>query len=222
MAVCYTRRMRRAGDHSWRARAFAWAMVHGTGPYERWMAERKRSLLGDLSGEVVEIGPGSGVNLSYLPRGVRWTGIEPNPHFHPYIRKEAARLDRPVRLRAGLAEDLGIEDGSVDAVVGTLVLCSVDRVEAVLGEILRVLKPGGRFCFLEHVAAPQGSWLRRLQRGVCPVWSSLLDGCRPDADTPVRIARAGFSQLKWEEFQAPLPVVSPHICGFAEKGRECA
>ena len=187
--------MRRAGEHSWRARAFAWAMARGTGPYERWMAERKRSLLGGLSGEVVEIGPGSGVNLSYLPRDVRWTGIEPNPHFHSYIRKEAARMDRPVRLKAGLAEDLGMEDASVDAVVGTLVLCSVDRVEAVLEEILRVLKPGGRFCFLEHVAAPQGSWLRRLQRGVCPVWSSLLDGCRPDADTPERIARAGFSQL---------------------------
>lgn len=197
-------------------------MAHGTGPYERWMAERKRNLLGELSGEVLEIGPGSGVNLCYLPREVRWTGIEPNPHFHPYIRKEAVRLDRPVRLKAGLAEDLGIEDASVDAVVGTLVLCSVDRVDAVLGEILRVLKPGGRFCFLEHVAAPQGSWPRRLQRGLRPVWGSLLDGCRPDADTPVRISRAGFSQLKWEEFQAPLPVVSPHICGFAEKGREPA
>ena len=129
--------MRRAGEHSWRARAFAWGMVHGTGPYERWMAERKQSLLGDLSGEVVEIGPGSGVNLSYLPREVRWTGIEPNPCFHPYIRNEAARLDRPVRLQVGMAEDLGLEDASVDAVVGTLVLCSVDRVEAALEEILR-------------------------------------------------------------------------------------
>ena len=214
--------MRRAGEHSWRARAFAWGMAHGTGPYERWMAERKQSLLGDLSGDVVEIGPGCGVNLAYLPREVRWTGIEPNPCFHPYIRNEAARLDRPVRLQVGMAEDLGLEDASVDAVVGTLVLCSVDRVEAALEEILRVLKPGGRYCFLEHVAAPQGSWLRWIQRGVRPVWSSLLDGCRPDADTRVQIARAGFSQLNWEEFQAPLPVVSPHICGFAEKGGEPA
>lgn len=214
--------MRRAGEHSWQARAFAWAIAHGTDPYERWMAGRKRGLLGDLSGEVVEIGPGSGVNLSYLPREVRWTGIEPNPCFHPYILKEAARLDRPVRVRIGVAEDLELEDASVDAVVGTLVLCSVDRVEAVLEEILRVLKPGGRYCFLEHVAAPPGSWLRRLQRAVRPVWSTVLDGCRPDADTRVQIARAGFSQLKWEEFQAPLPVVSPHICGFAEKGREVA
>ena len=211
--------MRRVGEHSWRARAFAWGMAHGTGPYERWMAERKRSLLGNLSGEVVEIGPGSGNNLSYLPREVRWTGIEPNPFFHPYIRKEAARLDRPVRLRVGLAEHLELEDASVDAVVGTLVLCSVDRVEAVLEEILRVLKPGGRYCFLEHVAAPEGSRLRWFQGAVRPVWSSLLDGCRPDADTRVRIARAGFAQLNWEDFQGPLPVVSPHICGFAEKGQ---
>ena len=197
-------------------------MVRGTGPYERWMAERKQSLLGGLSGEVAEIGPGGGVNLSYLPRTVRWTGIEPNPCFHPHIRKEAARLGRPVHVRIGVAEALELEDASVDAVVGTLVLCSVDRVEAVLEEILRVLKPGGRYCFLEHVAAPQDSWLRWLQRAVRPVWSTVLDGCRPDADTGMQIARAGFSQLKWEEFQAPLPVVSPHICGFAEKGQGAA
>ena len=192
-------------------------MAHATGPYDRWMAERKRSLFGGLSGEVVEIGPGSGVNLAYLPREVRWTGVEPNPFFHPYLQNEADRLERPVQLKIGLAEDLGLKDGSVDAVIGTLVLCSVDRVEAVLEEVLRVLKPGGRFYFLEHVAAPKGSWLGWLQGAVRPVWCRVLDGCRPDRDTLSRIARAGFAQLQWEAFQAPLPVVSPHICGFAEK-----
>lgn len=210
--------MRGAGEHSWRRRVFAWGMVHGTGPYENWLAERKRSLLGDLVGEVVEIGPGRGVNLSYMPREARWIGIEPNPFFHPYIQKEAARLDRSIQLKVRIAEDLGLPDASVDAVVGTLVLCSVVQVRTVLKEILRVLKPGGRYYFLEHVAAPHGSWLRCLQRAVRPVWSRVLDGCRPDADTQVRIARAGFSQIKWETFQVPLPVVSPHICGFAEKG----
>ena len=154
-------------------------MAHATGPYDRWMAERKRSLFGGLSGEVVEIGPGSGVNLAYLPREVRWTGVEPNPFFHPYLQEEADRLERPVQLKIGLAEDLGLKDGSVDAVIGTLVLCSVDRVEAVLEEVLRVLKPGGRFYFLEHVAAPEGSWLGWLQVAVRPVWCRVLDGCRP-------------------------------------------
>ena len=195
-------------------------MAHGAGPYDRWMAERKRSLFGGLSGEVVEIGPGSGVNLAYLPREVRWTGVEPNPFFHPYLQKEADRLDRPVQLKIGLAEDLGLKDGSVDAVVGTLVLCSVDRVEAVLEEVLRVLKPGGRFYFLEHVAAPEGSWLGWLQRAVRPVWCRVLDGCHPDRDTLARISQAGFSPMQWEAFQAPLPVVSPHICGFGEKPQD--
>ena len=195
-------------------------MAHGAGPYDRWMAERKRSLFGGLSGKVVEIGPGSGVNLAYLPREVRWTGVEPNPFFHPYLQKEADRLDRPVQLKIGLAEDLGLKDASVDAVVGTLVLCSVDRVEVVLEEVLRVLKPGGRFYFLEHVAAPEGSWLGWLQGAVRPVWCRVLDGCRPDRDTLSRIAQAGFAQLQWEAFQAPLPVVSPHICGFAEKDQD--
>ena len=192
-------------------------MAHGMQPYERWMSERKQGLFGNLSGEVLEIGPGSGVNLTYLPQEVRWTGIEPNPFFHPYIQKEATRLARPVRLRAGLAENLGSRDGSLDAVVGTLVLCSVDEVRPVLNEILRVLKPGGRYYFLEHVAGPKGSYLRHLQRILRPVWCRVLDGCQPDRETLRLIAEAGFSQLQYEEFRAPLPVVSPHICGFAEK-----
>ena len=136
-------------------------MAHATGPYDRWMAERKRSLFGGLSGEVVEIGPGSGVNLAYLPREVRWIGVEPNPFFHPYLQKEADRLERPVQLKIGLAEDLGLKDGSVDAVIGTLVLCSVDRVEAVLEEVLRVLKPGRTFLLSGARGGAEGqlAWL---------------------------------------------------------------
>lgn len=209
--------MRQAGRDGWRARAFAWGMARGMGPYERWMSERKRKLLSGLSGEVLEIGPGSGVNLAYLTKEVRWTGIEPNPFFHPHIQKEATRLARPVRLRMGLAEDLGLRDESVDAVVGTLVLCSVDEVKPVLKEILRVLKPGGRYYFLEHVAAPNGSCLCRLQQILQPVWQRILDGCRPDRETLPLIAGSGFCQVQCEGFRAPLPVVSPHICGFAEK-----
>ena len=75
--------MRRAGEHSWQARAFAWAMVRGTGPYERWMANRKQSLLGGLSGEVAEIGPGGGVNLSYLPADRPLDGYRAQSLFPP-------------------------------------------------------------------------------------------------------------------------------------------
>ena len=145
--------------------------------------------------------------------------LSPIPFSTPTFKRRQIGWSGPVQLKIGLAEDLGLKDGSVDAVVGTLVLCSVDRVEVVLEEVLRVLKPGGRFYFLEHVAAPEGSWLGWLQRAVRPVWCRVLDGCRPDRDTLSWIAQAGFAQLQWEAFQAPLPVVSPHICGFAEKHR---
>ena len=112
---------------------------------------------------------------------------------------------------------MSLTDSSVDAVIGTLVLCSVSELQLVLLEIIRVLKPGGRFYFIEHVAAPTGSWLSLLQGGVRPAWQYLFDGCQSNAKTLEEIKAAGFSKVIYEEFQAPLPVVSPHISGFAEK-----
>jgi len=108
-------------------------------------------------------------------------------------------------------------DASVDAVVSTLVLCSVDGHRDALAEILRVLRPGGRFVFIEHVGAPEGTWLRRLQRWIRPLWKPVADGCRPDRDTGDRILEAGFERVEMDRFRLPLPVVSPHVAGTAWK-----
>jgi len=113
---------------------------------------------------VLEIGPGAGPNLAYFSPHIRWVGIEPNPFMHPYLRRQAERLNRTVEIRDASAERVPLQDNSVDAVVSTLVLCSVKDVSGALQEILRVLRPGGRFVFIEHVAAPPGTWLRRLPR----------------------------------------------------------
>ncbi len=132
-----------------RARLFAFLLQKINVRYERWIAGRKRELFGGLRGTILEIGPGAGVNLAYYAPGVRWIGIEPNPHMQAYLRKEAERHGLPVDLRSGTAEHLGVPNASVDAVVSTLVLCSVTSVAAVLQEILRVLKPGGQFMALD-------------------------------------------------------------------------
>lgn len=181
------------------------------------MERHKRELLGGLEGTVLELGPGTGANLAYYGSRVRLIGVEPNPHMHPYLRREAAQRGRPIEIRHGRAERLDLADASVDAVVATLVLCSVDDPEAALAEVRRVLKPGGRFVFLEHVAAPPGTWRRRLQRAVQPVWTFLGEGCRPDRETWLAIGRAGFREVTAEHFELPVPIVWPHIAGWALK-----
>lgn len=198
-------------------RLFAWALDKGGAAHERFIAERKRGLLGKLNGEVLEIGPGTGANLEYYPSTARLTGIEPNPHMHKYLRREAGRLGREIEIRDGVAERLDVADASVDAVVSTLVLCSVKDQQATLAEVLRVLRPGGRFVFVEHVAAPRGTWRRAVQRAVRPLWGVLGDGCRPDRETWRAIELAGFAHVVCDHFRLPVPVVGPHVAGWAVK-----
>ncbi|WP_243093595.1 class I SAM-dependent methyltransferase [Thermus thalpophilus] len=177
----------------------------------------RRRLLGDLAGTVLEIGPGTGVNLAYLPDGVYWIGLEPNPHLHPWL--ETALRQRGVlgEVLLGQAEEIPLPQESVDAVVATLVLCSVEDPRRALAEILRVLKPGGRFVFLEHVAAPRGSGLRWAQDLLCPLWAFLGDGCHPNRETLALIREAGFARVEAASFALPLSLVAPHVAGVAWK-----
>lgn len=195
-------------------RLFAHGLALGDDAQHRIYSERKRRLFADLSGTVVEIGPGTGINLPYYPPDIRWIGIEPNPHMHPFIREKAAASRIDVEICTATAADTGLPEASADAVVSTLVLCSVPALEAALTEIKRILRPDGRFYFIEHVAA-QGGWLRTLQNGITPFWRPLADGCHPNRETGSAIERAGFHALQMERFRAEVRVVSPHIIGVA-------
>jgi ubiquinone/menaquinone biosynthesis C-methylase UbiE len=203
----------------WYQRLFAWLMAHGNAKYEADMAERKQAMFADLHGSVLEIGPGTGPNLTPYPRDIHWIGIEPNPYMHSYLRKEADRLGfQNIDLRTGTAEHLEVKDSSMDAVVSTLVLCSVENLPAVLQEVKRVLKPEGKFFFLEHVAAPQGTRLRKIQNWIEPLWKVLGDGCHPNRETWIALENAGFERVDYEQFRADLPaIVSPQIIGVAIK-----
>ncbi len=202
-----------------RQRLFAWALAHFSGIYEEKLAGAKRDLLSDISGTIIEIGPGTGTNLSYFSRNIRWIGIEPNPFMDQYLLKRAEALGLQLEIRRGSAEDLPVPDSSADAVVSTLVLCSVTDLAKALSEILRVLKPGGRLVFVEHVAAPRGTWLRRFQSWVKPAWKKLGDGCHPDRETWVALERAGFAKLDYSHFRVSIPLVSPQIAGIAVKSK---
>jgi ubiquinone/menaquinone biosynthesis C-methylase UbiE len=157
-----------------------------------------------------------GANLPYFPVGVRWVGVEPNPCMHRYLREAAARLGLNLEIRLGDAEEIPAKDSSVDAVVATLVLCTVRDPAAALREIRRVLRPGGRFLFIEHVAAAEGSRLRRLQHWASPFFK-LFAGCHPDRETWDTLQRAGFRNLRIEHFQIPAVLSKPHIMGVGIK-----
>lgn len=198
-------------------RFLAWLMAREGGKYAAFVEGRKKDLVQDVRGTVVEIGPGTGPNLRFLQPDVRLVGIEPNPYMHPYFLEQARKDGRKAHLIQGLAESLPLPDASVDAILSTLVLCSVSVVDRVLQEVLRVLKPGGRFLFIEHVAAREGSRLHRIQRWVRPMWRWVGGGCEPDRATAEHLLRAGFRRVEYSRFAVPLPIVSPHIAGVAEK-----
>jgi len=196
-------------------RWFAWAMSRVGQRYDDLLADRKASLLRRVHGTVVEIGPGTGTNFRYYPRGIRWIGVEPNRHMHPYLRRTAASAGLEIDVRSNRVEALDLDDESADAVIATAVLCSVDDQLNALQQIRRILKPGGHFIFLEHVAAERGTVLRGIQQTIQPLWSCLADGCHPARDTQNTIAQAGFEPVSFERFRLPLGPIAPHIAGIA-------
>jgi len=199
-------------------RLFASLMAHADGAQERLYGDLKRDLFAPLAGTVLEIGPGSGLNLQYLPRAVTtWVGVEPNPHFESYIKQQPASEHLSVTTYEAVAEALPLADRSVDAVISTLVLCSVDSIRQSLAEIQRVLRPGGRLVFIEHVAAEEERWLHTAQRAVQPVWCYCGDGCHLQRRTYEHIAEAGFTEvaLTHRAIGPRFSLVQPHITGWA-------
>jgi SAM-dependent methyltransferase len=180
------------------------------------LGERKRALFADLPSTVVELGSGTGASLRYLPRGSRLIAIEPNVHMHPALRRHAERRGVDLEIRQESAERTSLPDASVDAVICTLVLCTVPDPAAAVAEVRRILRPGGRFVFLEHVHAEPGA-LRRLQRIVARPWRYTFEGCELDRDTAALLATAGFDDLRIDHFRlgGVFVPIWPQICGTA-------
>lgn len=161
---------------------------------------RQRNLAG-LAGTVVEVGAGDGENFPHYPEGVeRVVAVEPEP----YLRERAAvRADERIELRSGTASRLPLGDGEADAVVFSLVLCTIDQAEA-LAEARRVLRPGGEVRFFEHVQSPRAGRMRRVQAALdATVWPRLFGGCHVGRDTAGAIEAAGFGIAELERFRFP-------------------
>jgi SAM-dependent methyltransferase len=147
------------------------------------MARLRRELLADARGTVLEIGAGTGLNLPHYPDGLDELVLaEPGARIGGHIDLDRGPAGVPVRLEQAPAEYLPFEDGSFDTVVSTLVLCTVADPQRSVAEIARVLRPGGRLLFLEHVRAERG-WRLAMQRRSVRPWAGFADGCQCDRAT---------------------------------------
>jgi ubiquinone/menaquinone biosynthesis C-methylase UbiE len=186
------------------------------------MAAHRRQLLQGLTGPVIEIGAGNGLNFAHYPAGVtRVLAIEPDPHLREIARRSAARAPVPVEVRDGVAEELPADDAAFHAAVAALVLCSVADQHNALREIRRVLRPAGELRFLEHVRASTPA-LRRVQRLLdATIWPALAGGCHTGRDTAATIEEAGFAVDHLDPFRFPdtrltMPA-TPHVRGTATR-----
>jgi ubiquinone/menaquinone biosynthesis C-methylase UbiE len=197
---------------------FARLYARSAGSRARHDANRQ-TLLAGLTGHVLEVGCGTGVNFPLYPASVTEViAVEPEPYMRAGAEAASARAPVPVRVIDGRAEALPLEDAAFDAVVLSLVLCSVSSQPEALAEARRLLRPGGELRFYEHVAATNRVGLA-LERALdATFWPRVCGNCHTARDTASAIAAAGFDiehcrRLGLREAEAPFR----HILGTARR-----
>jgi ubiquinone/menaquinone biosynthesis C-methylase UbiE len=165
------------------------------------MSALRREILSDVAGAVLEIGSGTGLNLPHYPDAIRRiTTVDPNPGMARLAARRAEQRGIRVDHRTLRGEELPFPDRSFDCVVSTWTLCSIQQAARAVAEIQRVLRPGGRFVFLEHGLSDDPT-VRAWQRRLNPIQRLVGDGCRLDLDVPAIIGGPGFAGLRVERFE---------------------
>jgi SAM-dependent methyltransferase len=180
------------------------------------MRRRRRRLVGDAYGRVVEIGAGTGLNLAHYPDDIAELMLfEPEPGMRQRLARRQGRLGAVARIIDAPAEDLPLADASVDTVVSTLVLCTVDDPEGALREIARVLRPDGQLLFIEHVRA-SSRLLARCQDRLLRPWRSFAGGCVCNRPTVELMRACGFTVIVEDAVWRGMPaIVHPLALGRA-------
>lgn len=186
---------------------------------EGCLRDWRRDLLEEAEGRVLEIGAGTGANLPIYPEAVEeLVVVEPDEQMRAGLDdKMDDRAVDEVEVVDAMAEDLPFDDESFDTVVVTLVLCSVGDLEEALGEVRRVLRRGGRFLFLEHVAAHDHPGRRKWQERIEPIWKRVAGNCHLTRETADAIREAGFEldDVTREEMCNAPGIFRPTVRGVA-------
>lgn len=184
-----------------------------TRPFEKRIVEHREYLTEGVTGDVLDLGAGTGANFPYLrDTDASLHAVEPDPHMLKRARERAEELDIDIELRSDRAESLSYEDDSFDYVIAGLVFCTIGDVDEALDEVARVLRPDGEFRFLEHVGDDGLS--RRLQETVNPLWKRCAGGCNLHRDTAERFeAREEFETVETETFRDGVTPVNPLVRG---------
>ncbi|MEV6203314.1 class I SAM-dependent methyltransferase [Streptomyces sp. NPDC051771] len=197
-----------------------YAKIAGPALEKAGIAEHRRRLLAGLTGEVIEIGAGNGLNFPHYPPEVtRLVAVEPEPNLRALAQDQASGTSLPAETCDARAERLPFPAASFDAAVVCLTLCSIADPHAALAELHRVLRPGAELRFFEHVQARKPA-TRRVQRALdATVWPRLMGGCHTGRDTQTAIAAAGFTvttvdRFDFPETRIPMPT-GAHILGTA-------
>jgi len=202
---------RQGRGHRW----FAAIYDRMGGSFERRLGPLVRPrIAGEAHGRVLEIGVGTGANLSYYPDDAQVSGTEPDPYMLRRATKRLAELGRGnIELRQAPAEQLPFDDASFNHVVCTLVLCTVPDQARALAEARRALKQDGTFRFLEHVRNEESAFWGTVQDVITPAWRWFGAGCHPNRRTKRALEDAGF-RIEWIE-QVRIAPGTPAIYGVA-------
>ena len=158
---------------------------------KRGLDKLRKKILSDVHGDVLELGPGTGVNLKYYDKSSINSLTYLDIQFKKSLEEKAKRICPKIQMVEGDAQKLHFEDKSFDSVVFTLVFCSVGDVIEGLNEVKRVLKDDGKIYFIEHVE-PEGGWMKKLFNKANPSWKSFTGGCNLNRDTMVRFEDVGI------------------------------
>jgi ubiquinone/menaquinone biosynthesis C-methylase UbiE len=189
------------------------------GSEDAGLADMRARVLAKAHGATLELGAGTGANLKHYPDAVTELVLtEPSEHMARRLRDKVAASGRAAQVVVAPAEHLPFEDARFDTVAGTLVLCTAEDPAAALGEVARVLRPGGQLLFLEHVRADEPG-LARWQDRLEGAWGYMAAGCHPNRDTLAAIEAAGLTvdDLERGRFPKAPPLVRPLISGRATR-----
>jgi len=162
--------------------------------------KQRPDVVGQATGVVLEIGFGSGLNLPFYKNITKLYAVDPSRELYNLAKERIKKVSFPIEYLQVSAEKIPLADNSIDSVISTWTFCSIPNPEIALREIFRILKPNGKFIFIEHGKSDK-NFIAKIQKLITPIWKLFTGGCHMDREIDKLINNAGFEIQKLEKFQ---------------------